>query len=412
MRRAGIAVGAGMLMLLAGPPLCAAAEPAASTRLAQAGVQGGVQRAVIASPTGADQSAPLISLLLPLNAPEFAAAANAVQQGCGAALALASPKPRSEIVRTAAGAAGARDAWNTAAAHGAAVIVGPLTRDAVNALAGSLLSSPAEVNAGTSSPPPFTIALNAVDAGPGSAAQSPAGFYSFGLPVEAEAHAAAELAWSDGMRSMLIVQSAGPLGQRASSAFAEAWQARGGHLLGVEALTPGTDLDALRQRYSADGEHDRPEAFFIAANADEARLVRPYLGSASPVYATSQVNDGRRDGAASFDLSGIRFVDMPWLLEPDHPAVMVYPRPETANFDLQRLYALGIDACRMAELLIGQPASGTQLSLDGVTGRLTVDVSRDAGDAASHAVSRQPLPASFLGGAGVVVDGTGSASPQ
>ena len=41
---------------------------------------------------------------------------------------------------------------------------------------------------------------------------------------------------------------------------------------------------------------------------------------------------------------------MPWLLSPDHPAVLSYARPDQAqaNIEYQRFYALGIDAYRIA----------------------------------------------------------------
>jgi outer membrane PBP1 activator LpoA protein len=91
--------------------------------------------------------------------------------------------------------------------------------------------------------------------------------------------------------------------------------------------------------------------------------------SALPAYGTSQINPG--PSAASFlDLSDVRFVDMPWLLQPDHPAVMVYSRGgPRAPDELERLRALGIDAFRIAQELY---AGKRELDLDGVTGRLTL----------------------------------------
>jgi outer membrane PBP1 activator LpoA protein len=63
-------------------------------------------------------------------------------------------------------------------------------------------------------------------------------------------------------------------------------------------------------------------------------------------------------------------MDMPWLLQPDHPAVMIYQRRELqADLDLERLYALGIDAFRIALVLL---AGKAEAALDGVTGRLTL----------------------------------------
>jgi uncharacterized protein len=64
----------------------------------------------------------------------------------------------------------------------------------------------------------------------------------------------------------------------------------------------------------------------------------------------------------------VTFVDMPWLLQPDHAAVMIYPREQFGDgVDFDRLYALGIDAFRLGvELLKGTRAP----ALDGVTGQI------------------------------------------
>ena len=78
---------------------------------------------------------------------------------------------------------------------------------------------------------------------------------------------------------------------------------------------------------------------------------------------------GNTSPLAGFDLANVRFLDMPWLLQPDHPAVMIYPRLDHRDADLERFYALGIDAFRVSqEILSGK----TNVALDGVTGRLTL----------------------------------------
>ena len=108
---------------------------------------------------------------------------------------------------------------------------------------------------------------------------------------------------------------------------------------------------------------------FLALDVSRARLARPYLG-ALPIYATSQVFPGDAGPLAGFDLAGVRFLDMPWLLQPDHPAVMIYARPDFGeSIEIGRFYALGIDAFRIAQMLI---AGRTDTELDGVTGRLTL----------------------------------------
>jgi hypothetical protein len=72
----------------------------------------------------------------------------------------------------------------------------------------------------------------------------------------------------------------------------------------------------------------------------------------------------------AFDLADVQFLDMPWLLQPEKPVVMVYPRPQyDESVELSRFYALGIDAFRIAMVLLGgRPNS----AFDGVTGKLTL----------------------------------------
>ncbi|HUP96666.1 MAG TPA: penicillin-binding protein activator, partial [Usitatibacter sp.] len=72
------------------------------------------------------------------------------------------------------------------------------------------------------------------------------------------------------------------------------------------------------------------------------------------------------------DLQGVRYLEMPWFVHPDHPAVMVYPQPRTAmSVEHERLYAFGIDAYRLAVLMTrGDPAKA---ALDGVTGRIALE---------------------------------------
>src|SRR5690606_6670188 len=107
-----------------------------------------------------------------------------------------------------------------------------------------------------------------------------------------------------------------------------------------------------------------------------ARALRAALGGRATIYGTSLLNTGAVQGSEpgnapiairSNDLDGVRLVDMPWQVQPDSLAVMAYPRPADMHLELQKLYALGIDAFRLAMQLLDH---GTELELDGVTGRL------------------------------------------
>lgn len=365
-------------MMLTSPALCAAADAATSA----APSTSGATAPPLASTLPAGKA--LISLLLPLNAPDFSAPAIAVQKGCEAAMALNASTVSLEIARTNGDPGNISSAWIAAAERGAGVIVGPLTRNAVTALA-SMLSDSSWNR--TASRAPITLTLNT----PEDLPLLPPRFYTFGLVIEQEARAVARMAWSDGRRSSFVVQSRNPLARRSSQAYAAEWLALGGRIIHVEDVDASTDLVELKTRFSrpSPDTETQSDMIFLSADAEEARRLRPYLDNQTAVYATSLVNDGRQDAGANVDLAGIRFVDMPWMLQPDHPAVMVYPRPDYASPELQRFYALGVDACRFANQLLTQ--SG-RINLDGVTGRLSLLVTPGAGGAA---VAREPMLAVF-----------------
>jgi len=62
-------------------------------------------------------------------------------------------------------------------------------------------------------------------------------------------------------------------------------------------------------------------------------------------------------------------------VQPDHPAVMIYPVPNSPmGVEQERLYALGIDAYRLSGMLL--QADLKSLTLDGVTGRIALGADR------------------------------------
>jgi len=340
------------LLALLSPALCAAVDDPASQ---PAGVR------------------PFIGLLLPLSSAEFATAAEAVRLGCLAALALSENRQPLQVVRTDAKPESILAEYEATVQRGAGVMVGPLTRSGVTVLAA----------AGRVSVP--TLALNVADGD----APLPSQLYTFGLPAEPEARMTARIAYARGLRDAAVVLASSVLAKRVSRAFAEEWFSLGGKISDVRQFGAQIDLIGLRQRL-ADSE---AQLVFLAADARQARRVRPYLNNQIPVYATSQVNDGTNDPLINGDLNGIRFVDMPWLVQPDHPAVMVYERHGGMSAVLQRLYALGIDSCRIAdELLSGK----RRISLDGVTGRVSYQ--------GGNVIQREPVQAIFRDGVGLSVE--------
>lgn len=331
------------------------------------------QQAAGASATGpAGTAPPALALLLPLASPDFARPAEAVRLGFMAALRHSGEKLTVGIFATDASSENILAGHDTAVTLGARLVIGPMTRSGVSALAAG---KPVRVP---------TLGLNL----PEDKIALPPQFYTFGLALEAEAQLVARAAFAEHFRSAILVSAKSPLAQRSRDAFAEAWRRLGGTIREAYEFGPQTDLPALRETLST----APVDMIFLAADAEQARTARPFLNNNIAVFATSQVNSGRDDSLANVDLNGIRFVEMPWLVQPDHPAVMVYPRPAGIAAEQERFYALGIDAFRVAAALL---KGARTLSMDGVTGRLTLY---------GNQVAREPVQAVFRNGAGITLE--------
>ncbi|MDB5745899.1 MAG: hypothetical protein JWP72_747 [Massilia sp.] len=247
------------------------------------------------------------------------------------------------------------------------IIVGPLARPAVAAVAASN---------GVTKP---TLALTH----PQVDLPLPRQMLVVGLSLEDEARQVADWAASEhpGGRALVLGGSAA-WQQRVVGAFAARWSRLGHNNATVElpvldGYVDGNALAELRSRL----EIDRPQLVFAALDAGQLRQVRSALGTSLPTYGVSVANPGRTPGASVPELDGVRLLDVPWTVQPDHPQVMMYPRPVDAqsfdnSLDMQRLYALGIDAFRVARELAQRP--GADFELDGVTGRLTVRMNNGA----------------------------------
>jgi len=303
------------------------------------------------APAALAVATPHFALLLPLASSALARHAEAVSKGfLAAARTQGGPPLPVHVYATGDDANSVTDSYRRALAAGARVVVGPLTRSTVTAIAASAMVMVP------------TLALNVPEPQVGT----PPGFYTLSLQVEAEARQVAQLAYNDGRRSALTVNGDTPLLKRIHQAFVEEFTRLGGAHVADHLYTP--EPGGLT-RIKLAAEASDADMAFIALDLSRARRARAYLG-ALPLYGTSLVHPGEATPLVGFDLAGVRFLDMPWMLQPDHPAVMVYPRADYRDdIEFDRLYALGIDAYRIALLLLtGVPNA----ALDGVTGRLTL----------------------------------------
>ena len=322
-------------------------------------------------------------VLLPGEAPGYARAVGAVKAGMLAARKVAAAGadalPVLEFADTTDDPAAIEQRYGEVVKSGAALVIGPLTRDAVTQIAVNAIATRR------------SLMLNQPD-GVGSPSAN-GNLLFFGLALEQEAMqaqrvAAAEIA--DGMRQNAVALAAnGAAYRRAAQAFARA--SANDPRLAVQVVETE---DTARIRAACKDA----QIVFVAGDAGFIGTVRPYLPREASVLATSHANPGDDARINRLDLEGVEFVDMPWLLEPDHAAVMSYARPDPEpgprlSNDLQRLYALGIDAWRVGVAWLDRDA----FEIDGVTGRLRVDSRR------LTAVGREPVRARMRDGAPVLV---------
>lgn len=276
-------------------------------------------------------------------------------------------------------------AWFQAREDGADFLIGPLDRDQVAALLDLpdpglpmlLLNRPPEAGRAGSTWPAQTAIL--------------------ALPPEEEAELAAVNALEAGHQRALVLGQSTDWGRRLADQFAETFRLGGGRVVGRAEYDPAVsdqterlevllELDRSERRIAAvrsvlgssvEAEPRRRtdvDLVFLAARADDARVVRPQLrffGAGDlPVYSTSHVHI---PGQADPDLQGIELAAAPWFLSSGpHAEARRRAGRQFSGLDnptLSRLHALGRDALSLAPWLAWMHTDPA-LPLAGHSGRL------------------------------------------
>lgn len=358
-----------LLAAAAFAPLSACASPceppgrlcASETANTSAGAQTHpLAESVVAAPVVAPAKAEpkRIALLLPLRSENLGPPADALRAGFMAAWERDREGFTVNVIEAGDTTQETLDLYRAAAANND-IVVGPLARSAVSALAASdLVSKP-------------TIALNHPDR---RDLTLPRQMIVIGLSIEDEARQVANWAANDQPAgSALIVSGMNAWQRRIASAYAGVWKQLGRKAQLVELPDSNGYLSQSAIAQLKSRIDSEPPALLLAAlDADQLSQVRAGVGTELPVYATSSANPVSEPGVALTELDGLRMLDLPWTVQPDHSAVMVYPKRvgATRSLDLDRLYGLGIDAYRLAREVVLHP--GADVSIDGVTGKLTL----------------------------------------
>jgi outer membrane PBP1 activator LpoA protein len=271
---------------------------------------------------------------------------------------------------------GAQAALARALADGAQLVVGPLSRDEVNAVNGQGGNVP-------------IIALN-------RPAQAPArGSISFALLPDDEGTAAAARLLARGQRQVLVFSNRSDAAQRSVAAFRATLRQGGGDIV-AEFPATGDSADLGTQLSALMAGPKPPQAVYFALEAGPARAIAAQLKISAlaglPKISSSQILSGS-NARADVELDGVEYPELPWLTGqggglPDVGALRSLP---SARGPSQRLFAFGADAWKLAayyERLYNEPA----FSVRGATGDLRVDI--------AGPVQRTPSWAVFSGGRG------------
>jgi outer membrane PBP1 activator LpoA protein len=193
--------------------------------------------------------------------------------------------------------------------------------------------------------------------------------FALTLGVESDGRQLARLARDSGALTLAVIGADTPLQKRFAGAFVDAWVLQGGAAPVNLHFDRSPEMLVLLKRELA---RSKVDAALLAVDGADAVLVKPYVGTIA-TYAGSSIND-RQPRETLRELEDVHFVDIPWLASPDAREFARITRPALSSATLDRLYALGIDAFRVAQLL----ADGRidRMEFDGATGHLTLDTTR------------------------------------
>lgn len=291
-----------------------------------------------------------IALILPFSEQLLYPVADAIEQGFSAANDVSKNTAEIKIYPSTAKKEDIVAVYQQAVTEGAKYVVGPLTRDEINILSTAKISVP-------------TLTLNHPDS-----PSNIANLFNYGLTVDNEVTQIIKTARDAGMQSATIVMSNSPLANRMAKAFSETWTATGGNIGLPISITDKALLPTIKTQLSG----NPTDMIFLAANANEAREIRPFLNSAIPTFGLSHMNDGLSQANTDNPLNAIRFSDIPWVLDHNNEAYKDYYKAaeDLPQGEMQRWFALGVDAYHLLAIITQRPNSFS--TFNGLTGKISV----------------------------------------
>ncbi len=303
-----------------------------------------------------------IALLLPLSGP-LEAAARAVRDGFLAAYLASAPPPWQTVRIYDTDAASVEALYAQALADDAALVVGPLAKEATR----RLWALPAGLP---------VLALNTVPASAGNADPPPsaqsAQRIQFALAAEDDGRAIGRRLSADGARRVALFRG-GAWSERAATALRtglgpETQVVAAGMLQDIKDVTTNVaqtlGVVASSERHRALAQHFGSDVEFTArrrqdVDAVAALVEADYLPSLRralafhfaadvPIYASAQA---LRTAGGGRELDGARVCGMPWQLQPPRAKATLQGAFDQLSGAMEALFAFGVDAFRIANQL-------------------------------------------------------------
>lgn len=328
-----------------------------------------------------------IALMLPFKSnTDLMATSQAIYNGLLAAY-YTSPKQSDIKIQTVDTSSGnVVELYKQAVNDGAQIVIGPLTKPEVEAIASINNTLPVP-----------TIALNTLDNYQSKVINN---LYQFGLLPQDEADQVAKRMMQENLHKVAVVVPEGAWGEKILNTFNDKYTSLGGRVITVLKYNSGKDIskqvcnflaadpssacDVINENISR--RKDIDSIFVLAANPAGARqiipLLRYYHASDLPLYSISTIYNGVSRPDMDRDISGVYFCDMPWVVQDpgsfNSNLQNIYKKITSTSMwqesfnSYKKFYALGIDAYNLATNLnnfLSYPKSG----IDGASGTLYLD---------------------------------------
>ncbi|ODN42669.1 penicillin-binding protein activator [Piscirickettsia litoralis] len=323
-----------------------------------------------------------IALLLPSTGP-YKEAAKAIKQGVLTAYYQSmGARPTLEIYDTNSGKQ-AYSVYQQAIKEGANLIIGPLSKHAVQSLQYQKISIP-------------TLALNKPGTKPNT--PYPRDLYYFSLSPTYEAEQAADRAWQEGYQNAIMLTPNTVHGKSIATAFKTRWQKLGGQIKNSMVFSSPQAIhyglsSLLKVRQSQDRYRKlsrllesplqfqpRPrkdiDFLFFAARNQEAMQIKPllrfYFADKLPVISLSNAYTGNT--AVNSDLDDIKIMITPWSLANNNKLQQqLNYASQIWNNTLRNnnLFALGLDVYDLA-MHINRIQNHPNYVMRGMTGTLSL----------------------------------------